>query len=343
MNSIKEEPNQPVKINLALQDVFNKYPQLYGQQDDSSKQTSSDLPQFDILDDQDNQDNLDIASIKPSAFDLNFAEFPIAHLTKRLPKGVSKTEIKYTDSITGPTGNKVERKWTIRSNAMQDVFDEHGKKIGEKLIGIGGPTSLRVFYEIMQIWKEQGIKENKIHIGTYFGLLKRLGWGIGGKDYCQLDDDLKSIFDLSITAENAYFDKEQNRYVDSIFRPFTGWKLYKKSEIKDYMTDYGYIQVNEEFFQSFKKKSLYYLPFDGIYFKSLTAHEQKLAFYLTKIFNPYRKRVQSTYSRNILDLCFQLPIYGDNNKQKYYLIQACKGLIRKQFILLEKYEIVPSA
>jgi hypothetical protein len=278
----------------------------------------------------DADENNDGHDIDPSAFDLNFSEFPIAHLTNRLPKGVSKTAIQYTDWITGVNGKKVERKWTVRSNAVDK---------NEKLIGIGGPSSLKVFYEIIQIWKEQGIKEDKIYIGTYYNLLKRLGWGTGGKDYTQLDDDLRSIFDLKIEAENAYYDKEQNRYVNWIFKPFTGWKLFKKNEIEDYMTDYGYIKVDSEFYESFRKKSMYYLPFEAEFFHQLSSHEQKLAFYLTKIFNPYRKKVQFSYTRNIDELCNQLPIYGDIRKRKFYLIKACEGLIKRKYILLENFTV----
>jgi hypothetical protein len=81
------------------------------------------------------------------------------------------------------------------------------------------------------------------------------------------------------------------------------------------------------------------LPFENSYFKTLTAHEQKLALYLSKVFNPYRKRIQQTYNRNIDELCDLLPIYGENYKRRYYLTQACKGLIRKDFILLDRYEV----
>ena len=270
------------------------------------------------------------SDIDTSTFDLNFAEFPIAHLSKRIPAGMSKTEIQYSDWITGFDGKKVERKWTISSYAK----DKNGN-----MIGIGGPTSLNVFYEIMQIWKEQGNKGDKIYVGSYFSLLKRLDWQTGGAAYKQLDNDLKSIYGLEIEAKNAYYDKEKRKYVDWNFKPFIGWMLFKENEIKDYMTDYGYIQVHPDFAESFRKKTLYFLPFDNLYFHKLNPHEKKLAFYLTKIFNPYRKKVQYKYSRNIFELCDQLPIYGESRKRKYYLLTAAKGLIKKDFVLLEKFEI----
>ena len=71
------------------------------------------------------------SDIDTSTFDLNFAEFPIAHLSKRIPAGMSKTEIQYSDWITGFDGKKVERKWTISSYAK----DKNGN-----MIGIGGPN-----------------------------------------------------------------------------------------------------------------------------------------------------------------------------------------------------------
>lgn len=338
---MEEKPPEPLK------EILKRFNEQYGIKDEDLKKasvesisknteavvfvaenTDSTEEADNAFSEEDTDENNDGHNIDPSAFDLNFSEFPIAHLTNRLPKGVSKTAIQYTDWITGVNGKKVERKWTVRSNAVDK---------NEKLIGIGGPSSLKVFYEIIQIWKEQGIKEDKIYIGTYYNLLKRLGWGTGGKDYTQLDDDLRSIFDLKIEAENAYYDKEQNRYVNWIFKPFTGWKLFKKNEIEDYMTDYGYIKVDSEFYESFRKKSMYYLPFEAEFFHQLTSHEQKLAFYLTKIFNPYRKKVQFSYTRNIDELCNQLPIYGNIRKRKFYLIKACEGLIKRKYILLENF------
>lgn len=263
--------------------------------------------------------------IDHGAFELNFSEFPIAHLTSRLPKGVDKHKIQYKDHIRGRDGCLVERNWTIKSSA------DHG---------LGGPSSINVLFEVMQIWKEQGFLKDKIYIGTYYNLVKRLGWDMCGKSYKKLQDDLESIYGLEIIAENAYYDKELGKYVDKKVKPFIGWAFWKEHQIKDYMTDYGYIQVHPDFFSDFRKKSLYYLPFENQYLKQLSSHEQKLALYLTKIFNPYRKKVQYCYKRNINDLCSQLNIHGTNNaKMKYYLTQAAKSLIKRGFILLERYEI----
>lgn len=359
-----KENSEPTEVKYAISEALKeKYPNLYGAppaepEDQQILNTSKQWQHLDIkplpasnqvtvdknadntnesnnfqkiqfIDDFDNSEENKIDSdfehdIDHGAFDLNFSEFPIAHLSKRLPKGVDKSKIQYKDLIRGRDGVLVERKWTIRTSA------EHG---------LGGPSSLDVIFELMQIWKEQGFNAPKIYIGTYRNLIKRLGLLPGGTAYQQVEKDLESIYGLEITAENAYYDKELGKYVDKKIKPFIGWEFYKTHQIKDYMTDYGYISVNPEFFESFRKKSLYYLPFENEYFKTFTAHEQKLALYLSKIFNPYRKKIQQTYRRNIKELCELLPIYGDLYKQRYYLTQACKGLINKKFILLDRYEI----
>jgi len=271
-------------------------------------------------------DDDDSSGIEESgAFELNFAEFPIAHLTRRLPRGVSKHSIQYSDYINGPKGEYVERKWTIASTA------EHG---------LGGPTSVGVLFELLQIWKEQNFEKNRIYIGSYYNLIRRLGWPLNGNSYKQVKKDLESLYGLEVIAENAFYDKEQNKYVNYKFKPFIGWGMWKQGQIEeDGISDYGFIEIHPSFHKTFRKKSLYYIPIDSVTFQKFTSHEQKLALYLTKVFNPYRKKVMTEYRRNMLSLCKILPIVGDIYFQKRYLIKATEGLIRKKFILLENYKV----
>ena len=277
-------------------------------------------------------------SFDPSSFDINMAEFPIAHLSQRLPRGIDKTQIRYSDYIKDFSGKLIKRNWTIMSNAKMDVKDDSGNVIGQELIGIGGPSSLQVFYEILQIWREQGFKSNKIFIGTYYNLLKRLGWPICGTSYKQLEKDLNSLYGLEFIAENAYYDKETNRLVDAKIKLFEGFSLFKVRETTNVQSDFGYISATQSFYESIKNKSSFYLPFDKEFFHCLTPHESKLALYLSKVFNPYRKKTVIKYYRNILDLCSILPIYSTSKqKQKYYLLKAAAGLVKKNFILLEDY------
>jgi len=295
-------------------------PQMIAQSQGHIEVESENFLEEHPLDDEDN------AGLEESgAFELNFAEFPIAHLTRRLPKGVNKHKIQYSDYINGPQGEYVERKWTIVSAA------EHG---------LGGPTSVRVLFELLQIWKEQNFEKNRIYIGSYYNLIRRLGWPLNGNSYSQVKKDLESLYGLEVVAENAFYDKEQNKYVNYKFKPFIGWGMWKQGQIEDDdISDYGFIEIHPSFHNTFKKKSLYYIPIDSATFRKYTAHEQKLALYLTKVFNPYRKRVMTEYKRNILSLCKILPIMGDIYFQKRYLIKATEGLIKKKFILLENYKL----
>jgi len=149
-----------------LKDIIKRFNEQYGIKDEDLKKASDEIVSKNIeptvsiaensdstveaandFSEEDADENNDGHDIDPSAFDLNFSEFPIAHLTNRLPKGVSKTAIQYTDWITGVNGKKVERKWTVRSNAVDK---------NEKLIGIGGPSSLKVFMKSFKFGKSRG-------------------------------------------------------------------------------------------------------------------------------------------------------------------------------------------
>jgi len=281
--------------------------------------SAEDMPVEDEISDEDDTDIPD-----SGAYDLNFAEFPIAHLTQRLPAWADKHKIEYYDTIVGQDNKPVKRKWIIKSSA------DHG---------LGGPASIAVLFEILQMWKEQNFEKDKVYIGTYYNLLKRLDWSMSGQSYKQLIRELESLYGLEITAENAFYDKEKNKYVDKKYKPFIGWGIWKENERDKSLDDYGYIQVHPDFHALFKQKSMYFVPFSGSTLKNFTPTEQKLAFYLSKVFNPYRKRVVSKYTRNIYTLCAQLPILGTREKQKYYLTKAAAGLIQKRFVLLESYNI----
>ena len=126
---------------------------------------------------------------------------------------------------------------------------------------------LEGFIEILQIWKEQGFKENKIFIGTYYNLLKRLGWGSSGKVYMQLEKDLLSLYGLEFNADNAYYDKSVGKCIDRKMKLFEGWTIFKKKDNEFNKNDYGYIVATVSFWESMRSKTNFYLPFDKISLK----------------------------------------------------------------------------
>jgi hypothetical protein len=341
------KPGTPEPINSILKD-FNFLPGIvdeadfeFSDQNPPVSEVVADVKDFEFSQETPiNDGSNEILTSNPSSFDLNIAEFPMTHLSNRLPAGMSKTEIRYSDFINGKDGTKVQRSWMITSNAKIDIVDKTGIKIGEDIVGLGGPTALQVFFEILQIWKEQGFKSNMIFIGTYYSLLRRLNWPINGNSYKQLDRDLLSLYGLEFNAKNAYYDKTENRYIDRKMKLFEGWTLHKVNNSEQTASDYGYIHATAMFWDSMRNKTNFYLPFDKSYFKKLTPHEAKLSLYLSKIFNPYRNRVVKKYRRNIFALCDILPIIAtERRRQKFLLLKAVEGLIQKDFNLLAEYYV----
>lgn len=347
MNSLHEDTTkrpkiEPIKIVEIIKDfmpgLIDEADIEYSQDDPVINESSSET--INSGSDVGSADSNKALTSSPSTFDLNIAEFPMTHLSNRLPSGVSKTEIRYSDFINGKDGARVQRSWTVTSNAKIDVLDKNGEKVGEDIVGLGGPTALQVFFEILQIWKEQGLKSNMIFIGTYYNLLKRLGWSNGGKSYQQLIRDLNSLYGLEFNAKNAYYDKTENRYVDRKMKLFEGWTLHKISSSEEAASDYGYIHATNMFWDSMRNRTNFFLPFNKDYFKKLTPQEAKLSLYLSKVFNPYRKRIVHKYKRNIFDLCNILPIIAtEKRRQKYLLLKAAQGLLDKEFNLLAEYYV----
>jgi hypothetical protein len=278
-----------------------------------------------------------------SSFEINFAEFPLAYLHKgKLPAGVSRTRYQYKDFIAGANGAPVERIWTIEARATEEVdVAKDGVSRKEVIqLGFGGPATLELIYELFQILKEQGFKENKIHVGTYYYLLKRLGWGTGKAQYVQLRRTLDCLNGLHIDGESCFYNAELNRLENHKFHPFPRISTYTSDSKVISPDDYLYISLDEEFFKALKSHSVYYIPFDRFYFKKLKPMEQKLALMLAKIFTPYRKRQRFDWHRNIYDLSNQIPILTqEGNLIRRQLKRICDGLIAKDFPFLSSYKI----
>ena len=303
-------------------------------------QESEEANEVYTYDDEDNEDDYFISKPVNSAFEINIAEFPIAYLNRgQLPEGVSKTEYQYKDIIKGRDGKPVERVWTIEAHATDETTDENGERSRVQL-GFGGPATLEVIYELFQLWKEQGFKEPKIHIGTFYNFLQRLGWGKGNSQYKQLRRVLNCIHGLHIKGESCFYIPELDKYENVDFYPFYRVKTYTKEEKKLNPNDYVFVCIDEEFFRAVKSNTVYYLPLDRFYFKTLKPMEQKLALMLSKIFSPYRKKQRFEWRRNIYELANQIPILSDQSiRIRQQLKRICEGLIEKKFPFLSSYKI----
>lgn len=307
--------------------------------DTDSLSDTSFYPSRDLDDSNINDDDYFISKPVNSSFELNLAEFPIAFYSGKLPSGVSNTFYQYTDTIRGRNGEPVERKWTIEAHATEMVKDEKGKDVSVEL-GFGGPATLDVFYELFQIWKEQGFKEPKIYIGTYYHFLNRLGWGNGKAQYKQLKRTLRCIHGLHITGQRCFYIPELDDYLKIDMYPFPSMGTFSKDGDDNSNEDYIYINVAEEFFNAIKKKSVFYIPFDRHYFRKLKPMEKKLALMLSKIFTPYRKAQRFEWTRNIYQISKQIPILTDKGYMiRRQLKRICDGLIKNEFPFLSDYVI----
>ena len=360
---MQKDPNQenpPSKIPESIAAIINRNPLFWqgkeashpaeeAKKDDNPSgeqipgkiiQESEEANEVYTYDDEDNEDDYFISKPVNSAFEINIAEFPIAYLNRgQLPEGVSKTEYQYKDIIKGRDGKPVERVWTIEAHATDETTDENGERSRVQL-GFGGPATLEVIYELFQLWKEQGFKEPKIHIGTFYNFLQRLGWGKGNSQYKQLRRVLNCIHGLHIKGESCFYIPELDKYENVDFYPFYRVKTYTKEEKKLNPNDYVFVCIDEEFFRAVKSNTVYYLPLDRFYFKTLKPMEQKLALMLSKIFSPYRKKQRFEWRRNIYELANQIPILSEQSiRIRQQLKRICEGLIEKKFPFLSSYKI----
>jgi len=359
----------PITPPESLKDILSNFTERYSNQiDDDLSADFSEAPSklplkketeplpiagFEI----DDEDESEITSpdgsyfSKPvnSAFDINIAEFPIAYLNRgKLPKNASKSEIQYSDTIKGRDGKPVQRNWTVEAHSTIDRKESEllKKKLGrelvddEKKVGFGGPQTLEVVYELFQLWKEQDFKDPKIHIGTYYHFLKRLGWCTGKSDYQLLKKTLKCIHGIHIKAENALYLPALDRYENREFYLFPSLRTYTSSDKESNPDDYLYITVDDDFYKAVKAKTTYFMPFDRFYFKTLKPMEQKLGLMLAKVFTPYKKNQRFQWQRKIENIANQIPILAASQKHiKMQLKRTCDGLIEKNFPFLSRYSI----
>lgn len=319
--------------------------------DESPAKDSGEVIQLKSFDDNDlsdeDDDNEEFSKPVNSAFDINIAEFPIAYLNRgKLPKNANKTEITYTDTIKGRDGKPVERTWTVEARSrisgkeLLKLEDKLGRKLteDERTLGFGGPQTLEVIYELFQLWKEQGFCDGKIHIGTYYHLLKRLGWCTGRSDYQLLKKTLQCIHGIHIKAENALYIPALDKYENRSFYLFPSLRTYTQSDKDANPDDFLYITVDDDFYKAIKAKTTYFIPFDRFYFKQLKPMEQKLALILAKVFTPYKKNQRFQWQRRVDKLAQQIPILASDEKNvRLQLRRTCDGLIQKNFPFLSKY------
>jgi Replication initiator protein A len=133
--------------------------------------------------------------------ELNLAEFPVAVLATRIPKGL-KT-LTFEDTVYDQqAGETVTRRLTITGS---DAY--------------GLPTAVddEVLVALIQLTKRaNGFTEPKVTF-TRYELLKLLGWQDVGKNYRRLEESLNRWLGVSLYYDRAWWDKAARCWVDARF------------------------------------------------------------------------------------------------------------------------------
>ena len=138
---------------------------------------------------------------RPSYRDeLNFAEFPLASISDRLPS--EQKTLTFTDSIFDQGTNKpVTRALTISAS------DEYGL-----------PTALddEVILGLIQLTNRSDFQNRKIHF-TRYELIKLLGWREESKSYSRISESLKRWLGVTLYYDKAWWSKDEQCWVSENF------------------------------------------------------------------------------------------------------------------------------
>jgi hypothetical protein len=260
-----------------------------------------------------------------SKYEMNLAEFPFAVLSKNRPEKLEVIE--YQDTIKGKNGNLVPRLWRLKPSIEY---------------GFGSTELTSLLFEIFQMWKEQGFKSRRIHIGSIYNLIQRMNLSVtSAKTYDRLNADLHALVEMSVEARNAFWDNEKKAYVSKTFHLFDEVNLYHRKEHSAHQETlpFTYMVASDTLWHSIESNTIVTLK--GVsreLFYSLTPTEQKLGLYLAKVLGN-----KTEYRRDVDGLARQIPIFAKTYKDtKKILSRRCDGLIKKKFPYLNGYHFEPS-
>jgi len=200
--------------------------------------------------------------------EMNLAEFPFALLADRQPDGVES--IQFSDTIRGKGGESVERSWIVT---------------GGEEFGLPVASDEQVYVALMEVTREQNYANRVIHI-TRYDLIHRLGWPDKGGSYRRLKAALDRLLGVTITAQQAFWDKARQSYVDVGFHIIDDYALYneprgRKPSGARRPLPHSYVAWNEVIFASFQAGNIKQLD-TGFYFGLRSAVSRRLFRYLDK-------------------------------------------------------------
>jgi len=141
--------------------------------------------------------------------EMNFAEFPIAALGKRLPD--AKT-LRFSDTVYGENGKLFPRTITIMASDA-----------------LGLPTSAdeEVVLGFLQLSAENNFQQQTVYF-TRYQLLKLLGWKVCGKNDQRLINSLDRWAGITIKYDKAWWDNVEKSWVSETFHIIESVSLYDR-------------------------------------------------------------------------------------------------------------------
>ncbi len=138
--------------------------------------------------------------------EMNLAEFPLATLADRAPRGC-KTLV-FKDRIW----DRGQRQHRIRQLTIS-ASDKYG---------LPTATDDEVVLGLVQLTKAAGFAERRVRFSRY-QLIQLLGWRDEGRSYRRLDESLKRWLGVTLYYENAWWDRAQKMWVDANLHLLEEW------------------------------------------------------------------------------------------------------------------------
>jgi len=218
--------------------------------------------------------------------EMNLAEFPLATLANRAPRGCKTLVFEYPIGDGGPAQPRV-RRLTISAS------DKYGL-----------PTAIddEVILGLVQVTNAAGFVDRRVQFSRY-QLIHLLGWRDEGRSYRRLEKSLKRWLGVTLYYENAWRDNAQKRWVDAHFHLLDDLVLYRRPKpcpgvsVKAGDAALSSFAWNEMVFHSFQAGFLKKLDLD-LYRRLKLATAKRMYRFLDKKFH-----FRST-------LCFKLPVFA---------------------------------
>jgi len=248
-------------------------------------------------------------TVDSSKYELSLAEFPVFLVSTKLPADL--TSINYTDTIY-PEGIPTERHWKVT------WAQEYGPPT---------QSASETFFELYQIWKEEGFKSEWIYFKSIYALLKRRSISKSKRSYEQITRDLNCLASINIIAKNAFYDSSKKKYIDGAFHLFEEVILEKDTPNRPDGKTSGYIRASRHLLNSVQINSFLFGIPEQTYYK-LPGLQQRLCQYLKKMFLVYPEGI----SRKIKDLISQIPLHCKPRQAKHQILKAAEEIIAAKII-----------